>query len=159
MSENEKKRAAILSIVSNTLLIVLKFIVGIISGSISIISEALHSGSDLLASFIAFFSVSESSKPADEDHQFGHGKYEDLSGLIEGILIILAALYIVYASVKKMFFAPVIRIDVDLGLAVMLVSVVANTFVSIYLFKIAKKTDSIALYADGEHLRTDIYSS
>lgn len=159
MSENEKKRAAILSIVSNTLLIVLKFIVGIISGSISIISEALHSGSDLLASFIAFFSVSESSKPADEDHQFGHGKYEDLSGLIEGILIILAALYIVYASVKKMFFAPVIRIDVDLGLAVMLVSVVANTYVSIYLFKIAKKTDSIALYADGEHLRTDIYSS
>lgn len=159
MSENEKKRAAILSIISNTFLIVLKFIVGIISGSISIISEALHSGSDLLASFIAFFSVSESSKPADEDHQFGHGKYEDLSGLIEGILIILAALYIVYASVKKMFFAPTIRIDADLGLAVMLISIVANTFVSMYLFKVAKKTDSAALYADGEHLRTDIYSS
>lgn len=159
MPEKEKKKAAMLSIISNTSLIVLKFVVGITSGSISIISEALHSGSDLLASFIAFFSVSESSKPADDEHPFGHGKYEDLSGLIEGILIILAALYIVYVSVKKMIFAPTIKIDADLGLIVMLVSIVANAFISTYLFKVAKKTDSAALYADGEHLRTDIYSS
>lgn len=159
MPEKEKKKAAMLSIISNSFLILLKFAVGITSGSISIISEALHSGSDLLASFIAFFSVSESSKPADDEHPFGHGKYEDLSGLIEGILIILAAFYIVYASVKKIIFSPVIQINVDLGLVVMLISIVANTFVSLYLFRVAKRTDSAALYADGEHLRTDIYSS
>lgn len=159
MSEKEKKNAAMLSILSNTSLIVLKFAVGIISGSISIISEALHSGSDWLASVITFFSVSESSKPADDEHPFGHGKYEDLSSLIEGILIILAAVYIVYASVKKLIFSPTIRIGVDLGLIVMFVSVIANTLVSIYLFKVAKRTDSAALYADGEHLRTDVYSS
>lgn len=159
MPEKEKKKAALLSIISNTSLIVLKFFVGIISGSISIVSEALHSGSDLLASLITFFSVSESSKPADDEHPFGHGKYEDLSSLIEGILIILAAVYIVYVSIKKLIFTPSIKLDTDLGLIVMLVSVLANTFVSIYLFRVARKTDSAALYADGEHLRTDIYSS
>lgn len=158
MPEKEKKNAAMLSIISNSLLILLKFAAGFMSGSISIISEALHSGSDLLASFIAFFSVSESSKPADDEHPFGHGKYEDLSGLLEGILIILAALYIIYASIKKIF-VPLIHINVDLGLVVMLVSIVANSFVSMYLFRVAKRTDSAALYADGEHLRTDIYSS
>ena len=155
----EKKIAASLSIVSNTSLIVLKIIAGIISGSIGIISEAIHSGSDLLASIITFFSVSESSKPADEDHQFGHGKYEDFTSFIEGILIILAAFYIVYEALKKIIFSLQMEVDANIGLTVMLISIVANIFVSAYLFKTAKKTGSTALYADGEHLRTDIYSS
>ena len=155
----EKKIAAALSIVSNLSLILLKFIAGIISGSIGIISEAIHSSSDLLASIITFFSVSESSKPADNDHQFGHGKYEDLASFVEGILIILAAFYIVYEALKKILFSLEVEIYANIGLAVMLISVVANFFVSAYLFKTAKKTGSTALYADGEHLRTDIYSS
>lgn len=155
----EKKIAAKLSILSNSILIVLKFFAGIISGSIGIISEAIHSGSDLFASVVTFFSISESSKPADSDHQFGHGKYEDFAGLIEGVLIILASFYIIYEAVKKIISPEIEHISVDLGLIVMFVSVIANFFVSKYLFKVAKKTDSIALYADGEHLRTDIYSS
>lgn len=155
----EKKIAAMLSIISNTSLIVLKFIAGIISGSIGIISEAIHSSSDLLASVITFFSVSESSKPADEDHQFGHGKIEDFTSFIEGILIILAAFYIIYESLKKILFSLRIEVDANIGLTVMFISVLANIFVSAYLFKVAKKTGSTALYADGEHLRTDIYSS
>lgn len=155
----EKKLAAILSIVSNTSLILLKFIAGVISGSIGIISEAIHSSSDLLASVITFFSVSESSKPADEDHQFGHGKYEDFTSFIEGMLIIFAAFYIVYEALKKILFAHTLKIDINIGLVVMFISVIVNIFVSIYLFKTAKKTNSTALYADGEHLRTDIYSS
>lgn len=155
----EKKIAAILSIVSNTSLIVLKLIAGVISGSIGIISEAIHSSSDLLASVITFFSVSESSKPADEDHQFGHGKYEDFTSFIEGMLIIFAAFYIVYEALKKILFAHTLKIDINIGLVVMFISVIVNIFVSIYLFKTAKMTKSTALYADGEHLRTDIYSS
>jgi len=155
----EKKIAAALSILSNTTLIILKFIAGTLSGSIGIISEAIHSGSDLLASIITFFSVSESAKPADNDHQFGHGKYEDFTSFIEGALIILAAFYIIYEALKKIIFSLEIEVDANVGMAVMLFSVFANIFVSAYLFKVAKKTGSTALYADGEHLRTDIYSS
>lgn len=157
--EKQKKKAALFSIISNASLIILKIIAGLISGSIGIISEAIHSASDLAASFIAFFSVSESAKPADEDHQYGHGKYEDFAGLIEGVLIILAAFYIIYESMRKIMHHSEIEMDLNVGLLVMFVSVIANYFVSKYLFKIAETTDSAALYADGEHLRTDIYSS
>ena len=154
-----KKLAAKLSVVSNAALIILKLIAGFISGSISIISEAVHSCSDLLASVITLFSVHKSEQPADFDHQFGHGKYEDLSGLIEGILIILAALYILYEVLKKITGTSEPISDSGLGMIVMFISVVANVLVSLYLMKVAKNTDSIALYADAEHLNTDIYSS
>lgn len=154
-----KKLAAKLSVVSNAALIILKLIAGFISGSISIISEAVHSCSDLLASVITLFSVHKSEQPADFDHQFGHGKYEDLSGLIEGILIILAALYILYEVLKKITGVSEPISDSGLGMIVMFISVVANVLVSLYLMKVAKNTDSIALYADAEHLNTDIYSS
>lgn len=159
INHDEKKFAAKLSILSNSSLIVLKLFAGVVSGSIGIISEAIHSGSDLFASIVTFLSINQSSKPADNDHQFGHGKYEDFAGLIEGVLIILASFYIIYEAAIKILFPSLEHINVDLGLVVMLISCVANFFVSKYLFKIAKKTDSIALYADGEHLRTDIYSS
>lgn len=155
----QKKIAAKLSVLSNSTLIVIKLIAGIVTGSIGIISEAIHSGSDLLASVITFFSVSESAKPADNDHQFGHGKYEDFTSYIEGALIVGAAFYIVYEAAKKIISPSLINMDVNVGLLVMAISVVANFFVSTYLFRIAKKTDSVALFADGEHLRTDIYSS
>jgi len=155
----EKQIAAAISILSNSSLIILKIIAGFISGSIGILSEAIHSGSDLLASIITFFSVSESSKPADNNHQYGHGKYEDLTSFIEGLLIILAAFYIIYESIKKILHASDLKMDLNIGLIVMGISVVANIVVSTYLFKIAQKSGSAALYADGEHLRTDIYSS
>lgn len=148
-----------ISIVSNSLLILLKITAGVVSGSIGIISEAIHSGSDLLASLITFFSVSESTKPADSDHQFGHGKYEDFASLLEGLLIILAAFYIVFEAIKKIIFSLEIEVDANIGLTVMFISIVANFFVSKFLFAVADRTSSTALYADGEHLRTDIYSS
>ncbi len=145
--------------VSNSVLIAVKIIAGFVSGSISIISEAIHSFSDLLASFIAFISVRKSSQPADSDHSFGHGKYEDLSGLIEGGLIILASLYIAYEAVMKIITPHEIFLSVDLGIYVMAFSAVVNIFVSAYLFYIAKKTQSLAIFADAEHLRTDVISS
>lgn len=155
----EKKLAAGLSITSNAVIIILKLIAGIISGSISIISEAIHSLSDCLASVLTFFAVMKSSEPADREHPFGHGKYEDMSGFIEGGLIIFAAFYIMYEAGKKLCMNKPFEVDTTLGIAVMLFAVVANFVVSSILFKVAKKSNSISLFADGEHLRTDIYSS
>ena len=155
----EKKFAASLSITSNAVIILLKIVAGILSGSISIISEAIHSFSDFLASVLTFFAVTRSSEPADKEHQFGHGKYEDMSGFIEGGLIILAGLYIIYESVKKLILGYNIEFNSMLGIYVMAFAVVANFMVSSYLFYVAKKADSVSLYADAEHLRTDIFSS
>lgn len=155
----EKKLVAGLSITSNAIIIILKLIAGSISGSISIISEAIHSMSDFLASVLTFFAVMKSSEPADKTHPFGHGKYEDMSGFIEGGLIIFAGMFIIWEACKKLFFHQTIEVDTSLGIAVMLFAVVANIIVSTYLFKVAKKSDSVSLHADGEHLRTDVYSS
>lgn len=155
----QKKFAAGLSITSNAIIILLKIVAGILSGSISIISEAIHSFSDFLASVLTFFAVSRSSEPADKEHPFGHGKYEDMSGFIEGGLIILAGLYIIYESVKKLILGYNIEFNSMLGIYVMAFAVVANFMVSSYLFYVAKKADSVSLYADAEHLRTDIFSS
>lgn len=155
----KKKLAAIISIVSNISLTVLKIFAGIISGSLSIISEAIHSISDFLASLITFFSVVKSSEPADEDHPYGHGKYEDMAGFIEGLLIIFASIFIVYKSAKKIILGLPMESENTVGIAVMLAAVVINIFVSSILFRVAKETNSISLYADAEHLRTDVYSS
>ena len=155
----KKKLAAGISILSNILLTLLKIFAGIVSGSLSIISEAIHSLSDFFASAITFFSVVKSSEPADDDHPYGHGKYEDMAGFIEGVLIILAALFIILKSVKKIVLGVYTETENNLGIAVMLFAVITNFIVSSFLFKVSKESNSISLYADGEHLRTDIYSS
>lgn len=160
MDINKKKKAvAALSVISNLILSVSKIVVGIISGSISILSEAIHSMSDLLASALTLFSVNKSSKPADKDHPYGHGKYEDMAGFIEGLLIIFAAFFIVYKSVQKIIFGIHCDTEAFMGIIVMLAAVIMNAIVSFLLFKVAKESNSVSLYADGEHLRTDIYSS
>ena len=155
----EKKLAASISITSNALVIFTKLVAGIISGSISIISEAIHSLSDFLASVLTFFAVSRSAEPADKEHPFGHGKYEDMSGFIEGGLIIFAGLYIIYESVSKLIFGYHVKSEPTLGIMVMGFAVVANFVVSRYLFYVAKKSDSASIYADAQHLSTDIFSS
>lgn len=155
----EKKIASALSIISNAGIITLKLITGTISGSISIISEALHSISDFLASILTFFAVSRSSEPADKEHPFGHGKYEDMSGFIEGGLIIFAGLYIIYKATSKLIYGHNMNTETSLGIFVMGLSVLVNYIVSSYILQISKKTQSISLCADGMHLRTDIYSS
>lgn len=155
----QKKLVASTSIISNTIIIILKFIAGLVSGSISIISEAIHSFSDFLASVLTFFAVSRSSEPADKDHPFGHGKYEDMSGFIEGFLIILAAMYIIYEASKKLIFGYHAELDSEICIFVMAFAVVANILVSKSLFSVAKKSKSASLYADAEHLRTDVFSS
>ena len=154
-----KQLTAGASILSNIILTTLKIIVGVISGSMSIISEAIHSLSDFSASVLTFFSVVKSSRPADKDHPYGHGKYEDMAGFIEGMLIILAGIFIIYKSSKKIILGEISSTENDLGIAIMLIAVVVNIIVSSLLFKTAKDANSISLYADAQHLRADVYSS
>ena len=156
---NKKKLVAALSITSNIILSALKIVTGVFSGSLSIISEAIHSLSDFVASILTFFSVMKSSKPADKDHPYGHGRYEDMAGFIEGLLIVFAALFIIFEASKKILFGINMDNENILGISVMLIAVILNIAVSSLLFRVAKETNSISLYADGEHLRTDVYSS
>ena len=153
-----KISAARLSVISNSVLIIVKVTAGIVMGSVSIISEAAHSAVDLLAAAIAFFSVKNSGKPADSDHPFGHGKIENISGTIEAALIFLAAGWIIYEAIGR-FLHPRPLESVGWGIAVMLFSCIVNIAVSENLFRVGKETDSVALQADAWHLRTDVFTS
>ena len=157
-AQKRKEKVALLSVVSNTTLVVLKLIVGVMIGSVSVMSEAIHSGVDLAAAIIALFSVKTSSLPADGRHPFGHGKIENISGTFEALLIFVAAGWIIWEAVRKLL-EPQPMETVGWGVAVMLVSAVANQFVSSSLFEVGKETDSVALIADGWHLRTDVFTS
>jgi cation diffusion facilitator family transporter len=158
MKWDEKMWAAGVSVASNTTLVLAKLIIGLITGSVSIISEAAHSANDLLASIVAFFSVREVRKPADLEHPFGHGKVENISGIIEALLIFFAAVFIIHEAIGKLVHGGEIE-QIGLGVFVMGLSTVVNIGVSVFLFKVARKTGSIALEADAEHLRTDVYTS
>lgn len=155
---NKKAKTARISIISSAILILLKSVVGLLSGSVSILSEAIHSFIDLLAAIIAFFSVRISDNPPDEKHPYGHGKYENVSGVIEALLIFVAAIWIIYEAVMKIMYAEEIA-HLEWGLIVMCVSATVNFFVSRRLYKVAKETDSIALEADALHLKVDVYTS
>jgi cation diffusion facilitator family transporter len=153
-----KERVALLSVFSNTTLVAMKLIVGLWIGSVAVISEAIHSGVDLAAAVIALFSVKTSSLPADGKHPFGHGKIENISGTVEALLIFIAAGWIIWESVAKLLL-PWPVATVGWGVAVMFLSAVANAIVARMLFEVGKETDSVALIADGWHLRTDVYTS
>ena len=118
-------RVAAISVGSNSLLIILKLIVGLVTGSVSILAEAIHSSIDLLAAVIAFFGLRAAGKPADHEHQFGHGKWENVSGSVEAVLIFIAAIWIIFEAVKKILHG----VEVELlgwGIAVMAVSVLGG---------------------------------
>jgi len=155
---HEKIAIAKLSVYSNTALVVLKVVVGIMMGSVAVISEAIHSGVDLVAAIIARFSVKKSAEPADKDHRFGHGKYENLSGMIEGALIFVAAAWIIYQATQK--FLDDFEVEfIAAGMVVMGISTIVNLIVSRKLMDVARRTDSLALEADAYHLQTDVWTS
>ena len=155
---NVKSRTAALSIISNTVLIVLKIITGVLTGSVSIVSEAIHSTVDLFASVIAFISVRIADTPPDEDHPYGHEKVENISGVIEAILVFGASALIIYSAVTKLINGSKVA-DIGLGFIVMFVSAGVNTLVARRLYKVAKEEDSVALEADALHLKADVYTS
>jgi cation diffusion facilitator family transporter len=156
---NAKVSIARLSIFSNTLLISLKLIVGLMSGSVSIISEAVHSSMDLIAAIIAFLSVRVSDSPPDSRHPYGHGKIENISGVIEALLIFIAAIWIIAEAVKKLLGEAIALDSIGLGSIIMLISAIINIIVSRKLYKVARETKSVALEADALHLKTDVYTS
>jgi len=156
---NAKVKTARLSIISNTFLIIMKVIVGILSGSVSIISEAIHSSMDLVAALIAFFSVRVSDNPPDSKHPYGHGKVENISGVVEAVLIFVAAALIISEAVKKLLGEEIVLEKLWIGSVVMAVSAVINILVSRRLYKVARETRSVALEADALHLKTDVYTS
>jgi cation diffusion facilitator family transporter len=153
-----KSRTAALSIASNSALILLKVIGGTITGSVALLTEAMHSSVDLIASIVAFISVRKADEPADEDHPYGHEKIENLAAAIEGMLILVGSGVIVFEAVRHL----VVGSDVShlgLGIAVVAVSIVVNFFVSRRLHSRAAATHSVALEADAVHLRTDMATS
>lgn len=154
----QKVAAARLSILSNSFLVVAKLAVGLAIGSLSVLAEAIHSGLDLLAALIAYFSVREAGKPADDRHPFGHGKIENLSGTIEALLVLAAAVWIAVEAIRHLLDGTTVR-SPGAGIAVMAVSAILNGFLSRYLLRVAEATDSVALRADALHLLTDVYTS
>jgi cation diffusion facilitator family transporter len=156
--DRRKTRAAAISIGSNSALIALKIVAGIITGSVAIITEAAHSAIDLLASVIAFFSLRKAAEPADASHPYGHAKMENLAAAIEGMLILVGAAVIVYESIRRLIHGA--HVDtLGFGIAVLAVSALANFAVSGYLYRQARITESPALEGDAAHLRTDAWTS
>jgi cation diffusion facilitator family transporter len=153
-----KSGAAALSIVSNSILIALKLAAGAITGSIAILTEAIHSLVDLVASVIAFVSVRKADEPADADHPYGHEKVENLAAAIEGMLILVGAGIIVYEATRRLVEGSAVE-SLGVGIAVMGISVVANLVVSGVLSRRARIDESPALEGDAAHLRTDAMTS
>jgi cation diffusion facilitator family transporter len=152
------QRAALISVASNTLLVAGKAVVALLSGSAALLSEALHSGLDLLAALLAWISLRFSGHPPDREHPFGHGKWENISAFLEGLLIIAVALGVFYQAGRRLF-EPVSITLVPLGLIVLAVSALVNLGVSWALKRAARRFDSVALDADASHLATDVYTS
>ncbi len=158
MTGGSKSAAAALSIASNTLLIALKLAAAAITGSVAILTDAMHSSIDLLASIIAFLSVREADKPADPQHPYGHEKIENLAAAIEGMLILVGAGIVVFESVRRL--AGDTEVDsLGIGIGGIGLSVMTNVAVSSVLTRRARATGSPALEGDAAHLRTDAATS
>jgi cation diffusion facilitator family transporter len=155
----EKRGVAGDSVVAAVVVTALKIIVGVSTGSLGILSEAAHSALDLVAAIITLLSVRVSDKPADAEHQYGHGKVENFSAFIETGLLLLTCLWIVYEAIVRLFFR---RVNIEPSIAafvVMGISMVVDFWRSRALGRIAAKYDSQALEADALHFSTDIWSS
>jgi cation diffusion facilitator family transporter len=153
-----KVRTATLSILSNSALILLKVIAGTVTGSIAILTEAIHSSIDLVASIVAFISVRKADEPADESHRYGHEKVENLSAALEGILILVGSAVIAFEAIRRLLRGGHLQ-TVGLGIAVVALSMVVNLGVSTVIARTARRTESAALEGDAAHLRTDALTS
>ncbi len=139
-------------------LIALKVAVAWVTGSISVLAQAADSLLDLFAGIITFSAVRIASKPADEEHPYGHGKVEDIVGAVQGILILGAGGLIIYSSIRRIIEGTSIQLT-EAGMGVMLVSIVISIFLSRHLLKVSQATDSIALEANARNIAADVYSA
>ena len=155
---DKKSRTVLFSISSNAVLLTVKLVAGVLTGSVSVLSEAVHSATDLVASVIALVAVRRSNSPPDEDHNYGHGRFENLAGVFEGLVLFVVGGYIVYGAVDNILNGAELEL-LGLGIVVMALSAVVNLFVSEWLLRVARETDSRALEAEGYNLRTDVWGA
>jgi cation diffusion facilitator family transporter len=153
-----KVRTAALSVLSNSALILLKVIAGTVTGSVAILTEAVHSSIDLIASIVAFISVRKAGEPADESHRYGHEKLENLAAAIEGILILVGSAVIAFEAIRRLIRGGHLQ-NVGLGITIVALSVIVNLVVSTVIARTARRTESPALEGDAAHLRTDALTS
>lgn len=155
----EKKWAALTSVIAAIGLTTIKIVVGVLTGSLGILAEAAHSGLDLVAAIVTYFAVHFSSKPADQTHHYGHGKVENLSALFETLLLFATCFWIIHEAIDRLFYKS-IEIDASIwAFVVMSVSIVVDYYRSKNLYATAIKHNSQALEADALHFSTDIWSS
>ena len=158
--KTNKKKAALSSVIAAIFLTAMKTVVGLLTGSLGILSEALHSTLDLVAALITMLAVRFSDKPADSKHHYGHGKIESFSALIETALLLVTSGWIIYEAIEKLFFGKSMElVGIQWGLLVMVISIVVDLSRSRLLYKAAKEHNSQALKADALHFSTDVWSS
>lgn len=155
----EKRAVALTSLLAALLLVTLKTVVGLSTHSLGVLSEAAHSGLDLVAAAITYLSVRVSDKPADADHQYGHGKFENFSAFLETGLLLVTCVWIVWEAVQRLFFREVHVEPSIWAFGIMAISIVIDQFRSRALDRVARKYQSQALEADALHFRTDVWSS
>jgi cation diffusion facilitator family transporter len=155
---DKKSRTVLFSISSNALLLAVKLVAGVLTGSASVLSEAVHSATDLVASVVAFVAVRRSDSPPDEDHNYGHGRFENLAGIFEGAILLGVGAGVIYGAVDGIINGAELEF-LGFGIGVMALSAVVNFFVSRWLLRVARETDSRALEAEGYNLRTDVWGA
>ena len=153
-----RKGAAKLSLAVIVALIVLKVVVGVITGSISVFAQAADSLLDLFAIAITFFAVVVATRPADEEHPFGHGKVENIAAVVQAVLIFAAGGLIIYSAIRRIITGTTLELT-EAGIGVMLVSIVVSIFLSKHLLKVSKTADSVALEANARNIAADVYSA
>jgi cation diffusion facilitator family transporter len=159
-ADREKRTVALSSLLAALLLTTLKIVVGVLTNSLGILSEAAHSGLDLVAAGVTFWAVRASGQPADRDHTYGHAKIENLSALFETLLLLVTCVWIIYEGVRRLFFAEEVIVDASLwAFLVIGLSIVVDFSRSRALGRAARKHQSQALEADALHFSTDIWSS
>ncbi len=139
-------------------LTVLKVAVAVITGSISIFAQAADSFFDLFAVAITFFAVGIAAKPADKEHPFGHGKVEDIAAIVQAVLILTVGGLIIYSAIRRIITGVTVELT-EIGIGVMLVSIIASIFLSRHLLKVSQATGSIALEANARNIAADVYSA
>lgn len=153
------RSAVLLAVGSNTLLMVAKFAIWLVTGSVAVLSDAANSAGDLLASAIAFAGVRAAARPADEDHPYGHEKTENLAAAIEGVLVLAAGLAVAIEATRRLVSGDDALVRLDLAIAVMAVSAVVNLLVSTRLRRVARRTGSPAVEGEAVHLSSDVWTS
>ena len=154
----EKRNAAIIVVLGGLAILMIKIVAYFLSDSVALLSDALESIVNIAASLLMFYSVYISGKPADEKHKYGHQKVENISSLVEGFLILVAAIFIIHTALERIF-KPVILKEIDLALIVSLAATALNGLLSVFLGRIATERGSMALEGDSKHLMSDVITS